>query len=318
MPQSRGGSMRTKIRVGVLAGAVLLSGTVRAQTEIHWWHSMQGALNDKVNELANGFNASQKEYKVVAIFKGQYPESMTAAIAAFRAGNAPHILQVFEVGTATMMGAKGAIKPVYELMKEAGEPFDAKNYLPAVAGYYTDSKGNMLSLPFNSSTPVFYVNKDAFKKAGLDGTAPKTWKEFAAVAGKLKASGQQCVYSTGWPAWVHVENFSAWHNLPIGTRENGIAGTDTEFRINSPQHVRHVEMLADFAKKGLFTYSGRKNEAEARFFSGECAMLTSSSGAQATSAATRSSTSRSTSCPITTISRARRRIRSSAARASGS
>src|SRR5881409_4394155 len=273
--------MRTEIRVGVLAGAVLLSGTARAQTEIQWWHSMQGALNDKLNDLAKGFNASQKEYKVVAVFKGQYPESMTAAIAAFRAGNAPHILQVFEVGTATMMGAKGAIKPVYELMKEAGEPFDAKNYLPAVAGYYTDSKGNMLSLPFNSSTPVFYVNKDAFKKAGLDGTAPKTWKEFAAVAGKLKASGQSCVYTTGWPAWVHVENFSAWHNLPIGTLENGIGGVKTEFKINSPEHVAHVQMLADFAKNGWFTYAGRKNEAEAKFFSGECAMLTSSSGAQA-------------------------------------
>src|ERR1700716_2534350 len=135
MPQSRGGSMRTKIRVGVLAGAALLSGTAGAQTEIHWWHSMQGALNDKVNELATGFNASQKDYKVVPIFKGQYPESMTAAIAAFRAGNAPHILPVFEVGTATMMGAKGAIKPVYQMMKEAGEPIDTKNYLSAVAGY---------------------------------------------------------------------------------------------------------------------------------------------------------------------------------------
>src|SRR5258707_10391637 len=273
--------MRTEIGSAVLAGAALLSGTVRAQTEIHWWHSMQGALNDKLNELASGFNASQKEYKVVAIFKGQYPESMTAAIAAFRAGNAPHILQVFEVGTATMMGAKGAMKPVYQMMKEAGDPFDPKNYLSAVARYYADSKGNLLSLPFNSSTTVFYVNKDALKKAGLDGAAPKTWKEFAQVAGKLKASGQQCVYSTGWPSWVHVENFSAWHNLPIGTKENGIAGTDTEFKINSPQHVKHIEMLADFAKKGLFTYSGRKNEAEARFFSGECAMLTSSSGAQA-------------------------------------
>jgi sn-glycerol 3-phosphate transport system substrate-binding protein len=262
-------------------GAALVSANVQAQTEIQWWHSMQGALNDKVVELANGFNASQREYKVVPIFKGQYPESMTAAIAAFRAGNAPHILQVFEVGTATMMGAKGAIKPVYEMMKEAGEPFDAKNYLPAVAGYYADSKGNLLSLPFNSSTPVFYVNRDALKKAGLDGAAPKTWKEFAVVAGKLKASGQQCVYTTGWPSWVHVENFSTWHNLPIGTKENGIAGTDTEFRINSPQHVKHVEMLADFAKKGWFTYSGRKNEAEARFFSGECALMTSSSGAQA-------------------------------------
>jgi sn-glycerol 3-phosphate transport system substrate-binding protein len=262
-------------------GAGLISTQVQAQTEIQWWHSMQGALNDKVVELANGFNASQKEYKVVPIFKGQYPESMTAAIAAFRAGNAPHILQVFEVGTATMMGAKGAIKPVYQMMKEAGEPFDAKNYLPAVAGYYADSKGNLLSLPFNSSTPVFYVNRDALKKAGLDGAAPKTWKEFAVVAGKLKAAGQQCVYSTAWPSWVHVENFSTWHNLPIGTRENGIAGTDTELKINSPQHVKHVEMLADFAKKGWFTYSGRKNEAEARFFSGECALMTSSSGAQA-------------------------------------
>jgi sn-glycerol 3-phosphate transport system substrate-binding protein len=267
------------IGAGVLS--FLVSSGAQAQVEIQWWHSMTGALNDRLNDIANGFNASQKEYKIVTVYKGQYPESMTAAIAAFRAGNAPHILQVFEVGTATMMAAKGAIKPVYQMMKEANEPFDPKNYLPAVAGYYTDSKGNMLSMPFNSSTTVFYVNKDALKKAGLDGTAPKTWNEFAVVAGKLKAAGQQCVYTTGWPSWVHVENFSAWHNLPIGTKENGIAGTDTEFKINSPQHVKHIEMLADFAKKGWFTYSGRKNEAEARFFSGECALLTSSSGAQA-------------------------------------
>jgi sn-glycerol 3-phosphate transport system substrate-binding protein len=274
--------MNSKKLAAALAATVLCASQAHAQTEIQWWHSMTGALNDKVNEIANGFNASQKEYKVVPVFKGSYPESMTAAIAAFRAGNAPHILQVFEVGTATMMSAKGAIKPVYLMMKEAGEPFDPKNYLPAVAGYYTDSKGNLLSMPFNSSTPVMYVNKDAFKKAGLDpNKPPKTWKEFAAAAGKLKASGQQCVYSTGWPAWVHVENFSAWHNLPIGTKENGIAGTDTQFQVNSPAHVKHVEMLADFAKKGWFTYSGRRNEAEARFFSGECAIVTSSSAAQA-------------------------------------
>jgi sn-glycerol 3-phosphate transport system substrate-binding protein len=261
---------------------LLFTATAQAQIEINWWHSMSGALGDKVNQLASDFNASQKAYKVLPVYKGSYPESMTAAIAAFRAGNAPHILQVFEVGTATMMSAKGAIKPVYLMMKEAGEPFEPKNYLPAVAGYYADSKGNLLSLPFNSSTPVFYVNKDAFKKAGLDPEkAPQTWTEFAVAAGKLKASGQGCVYSTGWPSWVHVENFSAWHNLPIGTKENGIAGTDTQFTINSPAHVRHVAMLADFAKKGWFTYSGRTNQAEARFFSGECAMVTSSSGAQA-------------------------------------
>jgi sn-glycerol 3-phosphate transport system substrate-binding protein len=152
----------------LFAAGLFGSNAAQAQVEIQWWHSMTGALGDKVNEIANGFNASQKEYKILPVYKGAYPESMTAAIAAFRAGSAPHILQVFEVGTATMMAAKGAIKPVYLMMKEANEPFDAKNYLPAVAGYYADSKGNLLSLPFNSSTPVFYVNKDAFKKAGIN------------------------------------------------------------------------------------------------------------------------------------------------------
>jgi sn-glycerol 3-phosphate transport system substrate-binding protein len=266
-----------------LAAAMLLAPQAHAQVEIQWWHSMTGANNTGVNELASRFNASQKEYKVVPVFKGSYPESMTAAIAAFRAGNPPHILQVFEVGTATMMAAKGAIVPVAKVMSDAKEKFDPKEYLPTVTGYYSDSKGRMLSYPFNSSTVVFYVNKDAFKKAGLDPEkAPKTWKEFNAAAEKLKASGQQCVYTTGWPAWMHIENFSSWHNVPIGTKQNGMAGFDTEFRINSPLHVRHVAMLGDMAKKGLFTYSGRRNEGEARFASGECAMMTSSTGAQGT------------------------------------
>jgi len=275
--------MRPGKLAAALAAAMLSAAPAQAQTEIQWWHSMTGANNTGVNELAAKFNSAQKEYKVVPVFKGSYPESMTAAIAAFRAGSPPHILQVFEVGTATMMGAKGAIVPVAKVMADAKEPFDPKAYLPTVTGYYSDSKGNMLSYPFNSSTVVFYVNKDAFKKAGLDPEkAPRTWKEFGAAADKLKASGQECVYTTGWPAWMHIENFSAWHNVPIGTKQNGMAGTDTEFRVNSPLHVRHVAMLGDMAKKGVFTYSGRRNEAEGRFASGECAMMTSSTGAQGT------------------------------------
>ena len=167
-------------------------------------------------------------------------------------------------------------------MADAKEPFDPKSYLPAVAGYYTDIKGNMLSFPFNSSTVVLYVNKDAFKKAGLNpDQPPKTWKELNAAALQLKVRGQDCVYTTGWPAWMHIENFSAWHNVPIGTKENGMGGLDTEFTINSPLHVRHLTMLGDMSKKGLFTYAGRTNQAEAKFASGECAMLTSSTGAQA-------------------------------------
>jgi sn-glycerol 3-phosphate transport system substrate-binding protein len=274
--------MIRKSLIAVFASLGLVSTGVQAQTEIQFWHSMGGALGDKVSELADKFNKSQKDYKVVATYKGSYPESMTAAIAAYRAGNAPHILQVYEVGTATMMAAKGAVVPVTKVMRDADVPFNPKAYMPTVAGYYTDSKGNMLSFPFNSSTVVYYINKDAFKKAGLDpNKAPKTWKEFQAAADKLKAAGQACVYTSGWPSWMHIENFSAWHNVPIGTKENGMAGTDTEFKINSPAHVKHLTMLSNLAKKGEFTYAGRGNQAEAKFSSGECAMLTSSTGAQA-------------------------------------
>ena len=269
-------------KLAPLALAALFAAPAQAQVEIQWWHSMGGALGEALNGLANDFNASQKDYKVVPTFKGSYPESMTAAIAAFRAGSAPHLLQVFEVGTATMMAAKGAIVPVSTVMADAKEPFDPNAYLPTVTGYYTDLKGNMLSFPFNSSTVMFYINKDMFKKAGLDpNKAPKTWKEVLAAADKLKASGQQCVYTTSWPSWMHIENFSAWHNVPIGTKQNGMGGLDTVFTINSPLHVRHIAMLGDMSKKGTFTYAGRTNQGDAKFSSGECAMFSGSAGAQA-------------------------------------
>ena len=274
--------MKTCLKLMLIAATMWCAPLAIAQTEIQMWHSMKGALNDKVNEIATKFNATQKDYKIVPVFKGEYPESMTAAIAAYRAGNAPHILQVFEVGTATMMAAKGAIVPVATLMKDADEPFDPNAYLPAVAGYYTDSKGHMLSFPFNSSTILYYINKDAFKKAGLDpDNAPKTWKELLAAADKLKAAGHNCPYTSGWPSWMFIENFSAWHNVPIGTKENGMNGLDAQLQINTPLHVRQITMIGDMAKKGTFIYAGRTNQAEAKFYSGECAMLTSSSGAQA-------------------------------------
>ncbi len=274
--------MQMKRLALALAAAACFAPAAYAQTEIQWWHSMGGALGERLNALAGKFNASQKDYKVVAVYKGQYPVSMTAAIAAFRAGNAPHILQVFEVGTATMMAAKGAVVPVAKVMADAKEPFNPKAYLPTVAGYYTDLKGNMLSFPFNSSTVLFYVNHDSFKKAGLDpNKPPRTWAEVNAAAEKLKGSGQQCIYTTSWPSWMHIENFSAWHDVPMGTKQNGMGGFDTQFNFNSPLHVRHVAMLGDMAKRGLFTYAGRTNQGDAKFSSGECAMFSGSASATA-------------------------------------
>ena len=268
--------------VAAALGACLVSGTAHAQVEVQWWHSMAGKLGDKVNEIAQKFNASQSEYKVVPVYKGQYDESMTAAIAAYRSGNPPGILQVFEVGTATMMAAKGAIKPVYQIMSEQHEKFDPKAFLPAVTSYYSDTKGNLLSMPFNSSTQVLYINKDAFKKAGLDPAhPPKTWSDMEKAASKLKASGAACSYTTGWQSWVQLESFSAWHNVPFATKQNGFGGLDTRLVFNGPVQVKHIDNLGAWAKKGLFTYAGRKDEPLGKFMSGECAMITTSSGSYA-------------------------------------
>ncbi|MBJ2155653.1 sn-glycerol-3-phosphate ABC transporter substrate-binding protein UgpB [Variovorax sp. IB41] len=271
--------MRFKTLALASALAATLFNVAQAQTEIQWWHSMTAVNNEWVNDLAKQFNESQKEYKIVPTFKGTYDESMTASIAAFRSGNAPHILQVFEVGTATMMASKGAIIPVGQVMKDAGEKFDPAAYIPAVAGYYTAPNGQMLSFPFNSSTTIFYFNKDAFKAAGLPtDKAPSTWPEVVAAAAKLKASGHKCPFTTAWQNWTQVESFSAWHNVEFASKANGLQGLDARLKVNSPLHQRHIENLASMAKQGLFIYKGRGNVPEASFVSGECAMINTSSG----------------------------------------
>lgn len=271
-------NMMKKSLLGALAFGLATSTSAFAQTEIQWWHAMTGANNEVVNRLAEEFNNSQKDYKVVVSYKGQYADTLNAGIAAFRAGNAPHILQVFEVGTATMMGAKGAVKPVHQLMAEAGEKFDPKAYLPAITGYYSTAKGEMLSFPFNSSSMVMWINRDELKKAGVN-EIPKTWPDVFAAAKKLKAAGHDtCGFSNAWASWAHIEQFSAWHNVPMATKANGLDGFDTEMKFNSPLHVKHLQNLVDLQKDKTYDYSGRDSKSEGRFTSGECAIFLTSSG----------------------------------------
>jgi sn-glycerol 3-phosphate transport system substrate-binding protein len=274
--------MKPTILAAALAGAMAaMLGSAAAQPiELQWWHAMTSVNADRINKMAADFNASQTDYKVMPVFKGSYAETLTAAIAAYRAGDAPDIVQVFEVGTATMMAAKSAIKPVYQLMADAKEPFDPKAYLPAVTAYYSTVDGKMLSLPFNSSTPVVYWNKDAFKKAGLDpDKPPKTWPETFAAAKKLRAAGLPCGFTSAWVSWVQIENFSAWHNIPLATEANGLEGPDAVLKFNNPTVVRHVANLAEAEKDKSFDYGGRTTEPEPKFIAGDCGMIQDSSAA---------------------------------------
>ncbi len=243
---------------------------------------MSGELGRRLERLAADFNASQSEYRVVPSYKGNYTETVTAAIFAFRSRSQPAIVQVNEIATATMMAAKGAIYPVFELMRDQSEEFSPGDYLPAVSGYYADADGNMLSFPFNSSTPILYYNKDRFRAAGLDPeTPPKTWPEVGVAAKRLRTAGAVCGFTTSWPSWVNVESFSAFHNLPISTKGNGFGGLDAELIFNNPVMVRHIAQLAAWQVDKVFDYSGRATSAEPRFQRGECAIFIGSSATRA-------------------------------------
>lgn len=272
----------------LMAGAVALglagaAAPAAAQpVDIQFWHGLTQPLGGMLEQIAADFNATQNQYRIQASFRGAYPETMVAAIAAFRASQAPHIVQMFEVGTGTMMAAGRAIKPLHELLAETNTRIDFNDYLPGVRGYYSLADGRMMSMPFNSSTAVVFYNKDAFRRANLNPDQfPETWEGVEAAARALRAAGVTCPMTTAWPTWTQIEQFSAIHNIPLATQGNGFGGLNAELRINNPLMLRHITNLVNWQREGLFRYGGRDGAADALFPSGECAMIFGSSGLRA-------------------------------------
>lgn len=268
--------LKIRCLLAVLALA-LMTGPAVAQTEIVWWHAMGEPLGTKLAELAADFNDSQDEFVVNPVYRGTYTEAMTAAMAAFRANEHPHILQVFEVGTATMMAAEGVIYPVHELMDDYDVPFDQDDYLPAVISYYVTDDGNLLSLPFNSSTTVLWYNQDALDELGLE--VPETWDELEEGARAAVEGGYPCGLTSAWMSWVQLENYSAWHDIPFASQNNGYGGLDTELLIDNEDVLNHLQRLEQLSEDGVFVYGGRGSDAESMFPAGECVFsFTSSAG----------------------------------------
>ena len=265
----------------LLAGAAALAAApafAQAKTKIVFWHAMTGANNDEINRIARDFNAAQSEVELEAIYKGSYPETLTAAIAAWRAGQAPHVVQVFEVGTGSMLAAGPAVKQVWQLVQETGAKIDPAAYIPAVRGYYSLADGRMASMPLNSSTPLMWYNKDAFTEAGLDAdTPPDTWPKVVEAGRALKEklsekAPDRIDVSSSWLTCIQFENFSAIHNLPYATKADGFDGLDTELKLNNPALVKHLQRLLDMAKEGTFKYAGRDAAPDPLFYTGQAAI----------------------------------------------
>ena len=261
----------------VSVALTLSASSVFAETNITWWHAMGGALGETVNQIATDFNASQDEYKITPVFKGTYEETLTAGIAAFRAGEQPNIMQVFDAGAATVIGAKGATIPVQDLLEANGVDFDITDYISGVRYFYADSDDKMIGMPFNSSSPIMYFNVDALEAAGVE--APKTWEEFQAVtAPALKGAGYTALSQSHLP-WIFTENFMSRHNLPFATNDNGYTGNDTKILVNNDAIKSHFTAVTEWQKEGFFEWFGTGwGDNATPFEEGKVAMWLGSSG----------------------------------------
>jgi sn-glycerol 3-phosphate transport system substrate-binding protein len=272
--------------LGVLAATTMLSTFVATdafaekQVKIEFWHAMGGALGETMDKMVADFNTSQDEYVVDAIFKGGYNDAYNAGIAAVRTGNPPAILQVLSWGAGGLIAADNVIKPVSEIMEEAGVEFDQNAFIPAVGAYYSDADGNLLSMPWNSSTPILFYNKAIFAEAGLDPEdPPDTWERMAAISKQIVSSGAApCGFTIGWQFWV-LENSGAWNDVELTTNGNGFGSVDSELQINKPFFVNMIDQISDWQEDGTFKYGGRRGKPDQLFATGECAMVLQSSAA---------------------------------------
>jgi sn-glycerol 3-phosphate transport system substrate-binding protein len=255
-----------------LAAFCILPTTAQAKTKIVWWHAHTGNIGDRLNDIVKKFNSSQTEFEVEAVYKGGYPETMTAAIAAYRAKTHPQIIQVQEIATQTMLSS-GAVYPVYQLMSDQGIKINWADFLSVVKSYYS-YKGNLYSMPFNSSTAILYYNKTLLKKAGLKADkAPATYEEIEKCAKAAVLSGATKIgFTVSWPSWTLMENMHAWHDRPFADQQNGFAGLATQLKINDPLSERLMDLLSRWQTEGIFTYSGRGSKGDQPITNGEAAI----------------------------------------------
>lgn len=249
-----------------------------AQTpvELSFWHSMGGQREREIRALADGFNASQSRWRVVLDYRGDYDVLLPALLATIEAGAPPHLAQVFEVGATTMLERRAALRPLESLLAAHGQKLQASSFLEPAAAMVADKDGRLTALPFNISTPVLILNQDLFRRAKLDpGQPPRTWPELASAADRLAAAGVPCALVTGWPVWVQLENFLAWHDLPLATHDNGFAGPGAELLLDQEPLLRHLELLREWAISGRLDPD--PTAADRRFVAQECAMYTGSS-----------------------------------------
>ncbi len=269
--------MRNVRGAGVALGvaACLAASSAQAKTQLEWWHAMSGQLGDVLQQVVDKFNASQDEYELVATNKGNYVATLNASIAAYRVGEQPLLMQASEGSVLTMM-LSGAAIPAQEILESHGYDFDPSDYLRPVLDTYTNTEGKLLAMPFNSSTPIMFYNKDMLDAGGYD-APPATWQKIGEVSRDLIDRGiTECGYSFGADHWSEYENYSVYQNAPYATKDNGHGGLDAEVVIDTGPVPDHLQMIKDWLDEGIATFGAQTpntwgSGARTNFLEGKCA-----------------------------------------------
>jgi len=270
--------MKLTSTLAILAvGISPIAASAQTATDITWWHGMGGKNQEVINQIVTRFNDAQDQCNLTPVSKGSYEEALASGIAAFRSGEQPDILQVFDAGAATIINAPGAVIPAEDLITGAGYDFDRNAFIQGVRHFYADAEGKFVGMPFNSSAPILYLNTEALQEAGVE--APKTWEEFEAIAPKLKDAGY-IPMTASQLTWMMVENFFSRNNIQFASNNNGYDSVEgTEMDLTNPQLIRMFEKLKEWQDAGYYAYYGAGwADNQTPFEQGKVAMWIGSSG----------------------------------------
>lgn len=242
--------------------------TKKEPVKVVWWHSMSGELGKAVDKLVADFNASQKNVQVEAIFQGTYDESINKMKAAMDTKSGPSLIQVYEIGSRFMIDSK-AITPMQKFID--ADKFDLSQLEENITSYYS-MDGKLNSMPFNTSNPILYYNKDMFKAAGLDPEKPPVTYEDIQVAAKALAKDGKFGSSFAIYGWF-FEQFFANQGAEYLNNGNGRTSPATESLVNSDAGVKTLTWWKEMIDAKTMTNLGRKSDdTKKAFAAGQIAM----------------------------------------------
>jgi sn-glycerol 3-phosphate transport system substrate-binding protein len=272
------------LRAAALCLAWLLSATVPAMlraADFEFWYAHGGLYAQAIDELCAGFNQAYPQDHVHCLPQGTYEQTMRKAVAAYRAGQQPAVVEIYDIGTADMLHSD-AIYPVDALMQDTGHTTDDADYLDGIRRFYATAGGRLLSQPFGASTLVLYGNRKKLAAAGIR-QLPQTWEAFGQALQALKAHGESCPAVADYTPWKMLDQVNAVQGAAIASAHNGHDGLAARYAFADGIHRRYMRDVARWHAQGLLLPAilTHANDQSLAFADGECAMAIDATGAYA-------------------------------------